>query len=114
LLKLRGDTIGRTEALQAFNAAADESLRQVIDEGLAEPQDARRIWVHSGNDNERPGHLQLAGEAVGLNEPWVNPITGVSLMHPGDGPASETINCRCGVRHDIDFGAVARRNLEAA
>ena len=114
LLELRGTTIGRTEALQAFNASADESLRQVVEEGLAAPQDAKRIWVHSGNDNERPGHLALSGTAVGLDEPWTNPETGVSLMHPGEGPASETINCRCGVKHQIDFIAIEQRNLAAA
>ena len=108
LLELRGSTIGRTEALQALNASADESLRQVVAEGIVPPEAVRRVWVHSGKDNERPGHLALAGTPVALDEPWVNPETGNTLMRPGEGPASEVINCGCGVSHQIDY-SMARR-----
>ena len=103
LLQLRGETIGRTEALAALNEAADESLRQIIDEGLAPPDAVKRIWKHSYSPNERPGHLQMSGQERGVNEPFLNPLTGVAMMHPGDGPASEIINCRCMVSHKIDF-----------
>ena len=106
LLKWRGDTIGRTEALAALNEASDESLRQVIDEGLAQPEAVKRIWRHSFSKNERPGHLDMDGEERGVDEAFVNPETGVALMHPGQGPASEVINCRCIVEHKIDFIAV--------
>lgn len=106
LLKHRGDTIGRTEALNSLNAASDESLRQVIEEGLAPPEAVKRIWRHSFSPNERPGHRALSGKSVGINEPWVNPATGAVLMRPGDGPAAEVINCRCVVEHKIDFIAV--------
>jgi len=108
LLKLRGDTIGRTEALTAMNEAADESLRQVVEEGLAPADAVKRIWRHSFSQNERPGHLEMSGEAVGIDEPFTNPVTGVQLMRPGSGPASEVINCRCVVEHEIDFVAVER------
>ena len=103
LLQLRGETIGRTEALAALNEAADESLRQIIDEGLAPPDAVKRIWKHSYSPNERPGHLQMSGQERGVNESFLNPLTGVTMMHPGDGPASEIINCRCMVSHKIDF-----------
>jgi len=36
----------------------------------------------------------------------VNPITYATLMYPGDGPASEVINCRCYIEPKIDFVAV--------
>lgn len=106
LLELRGATVGRTEALKALNASADEALQQVVDEGLAPPDAVKRIWRHSFSPNERPGHLAMSGQERGLNEPFTNPETGVQLMRPGDGPASETINCRCLVQHKIDFIAV--------
>ena len=106
LLKLRGDTIGRTESLSALNEASDESLRQVVDEGLAPQEAVQRIWRHSFSKNERPGHLAMSGESRGIDEPFVNPVTGAVLMHPGEGSASETINCRCLIEHKIDFIAV--------
>lgn len=104
LLKLRGDTIGRTEALNALNTAADESLQQVIDEGLTTKEQVKRIWRHGGfSPDQRPGHVQLEGVAVGPDEVWRNPATNATLIRPGQGPAEEVINCRCTVEHKIEF-----------
>jgi hypothetical protein len=103
LLKLRGDTIARTETLAAVNAASDESLNQVIQEGLAKPENIERIWRHSFERRPRPGHRRMDGDPVAPNEPWRNPSTGAYLMRPGDGPAAEVINCRCTVEHRIAF-----------
>lgn len=106
LLKLRGDTIGRTEALKALNASSDEALRQVIDDGLVPANAVKRIWRHSFSPGERPGHLQMSGQERGVEDAFLNPVTGITLQHPGAGPASEIINCRCMVEHKIDFVAV--------
>ena len=103
LKELRGATIGRTEALASLNAAADESLQQIIQEGLAPPDAVKRIWRHSYGKDERPGHLAMSGQERGPDEPFANPYTGALLQRPGDGPASEVINCRCYVEHKIDF-----------
>lgn len=105
LLQTRGETVARTETLEALNEASDEALRQVVDEGLAPPEAVTRIWQHSFSLNERPGHLAMNGQERGINEPFNNPDTGAILMHPGDGPASEVINCRCIVSHRINFSA---------
>lgn len=106
LLKLRGDTVGRTEALAALNSAHNESVAQIIDEGLAPPDAVKRKWNHSYKPDKRPGHFELDGVEVGPDEPFVNPVTGVRLMYPGDGPASEVINCACLMTTVIDFYAV--------
>jgi len=103
LLKLRGDTIGRTEALASLNESSDEALRQIVQEGIVPTEAVTRIWRHSFSQNERPGHLQMSGQERGTNEAFLNPLTGVSLQHPGEGPASETINCKCMIEHRIDF-----------
>lgn len=108
MLKHRGDTIGRTEALRAVNEASDEALRQVVDEGLAPRNAVIRIWRHSFSANEREGHAMMSGQERGVDEYFLNPITGIPLKHPGDGPGSETINCRCYVEHQIDFVAVEK------
>lgn len=93
LLKLRGDTIARTEAMSALNEASDESLRQVVEDGLAPADAVKRIWRHSYSKNERPGHLEMDGDERAVDDPFTNPVTGAVLMRPGDGPDSEIVNC---------------------
>lgn len=106
LLELRGTTIARTEALQTMNEAADESLRQVVDEGLATPEGIRRVWDATGDARTRPDHAQMDGDVEGLNDAFTSG-SGARLMHPGDmslgAGAGDIINCRCVVRHEIDF-----------
>lgn len=106
MLKHRGDNIARTETLKSLNEASDEAMRQVVDEGLAPRNSITKIWRHSYGLNEREGHLMMDGQPRGMDDYFVNPITGVPLKYPGDGPASEIINCRCWVEHKIDFVAV--------
>lgn len=114
LLKMRGDTIARTETLAAINASADEALNQVIEEGLAPPNAVKRIWRHGGySADQRPGHVDMGSmkQERGPGEYFINPVTGVPLLRPGEGPASEIINCRCYLEHKIDFIAVEKANM---
>ena len=106
MLKHRADTIARTESLAALNEASDEALRQVVDEGLAPENAVVRIWRHSFALNEREGHRMMDGMERGIHESFVNPLTNAVLAHPGEGPVSETANCRCYLEHRIDFVAV--------
>ena len=95
MLKHRGDTIARTESLAAFAGSGDEALEQIIQEGLA-PRDAvLRVWKHSFEGNERPGHLAMGkgDQERAVGEVFTNPYTFAVLLRPGDGPASEVINC---------------------
>ena len=103
LLDLRGQTVGRTEALASLNEASDEALRQAVDEGLAPPDAVKRIWDATGDLRTRPDHVAADGQPRGLSEPFI--VGGMSMMHPGDpaGGAANVINCRCIVRHEIDF-----------
>jgi len=107
LLKLRGDTIARTETLAAVNEASDESLRQVVGEGLAEPDDIKRIWDAAGDSRTRRDHAYADGQERGMNEAF--DIGGNAMMHPGEGPAAQVINCRCIVQHEIDFIGAEQR-----
>ena len=106
MLKHRGDNIARTETLQSLNEASDEAMRQVVDEGLAPRNSVIKIWRHSRGANEREGHLMMVGQRRLLDDYFVNPITGVPLKYPGAGPASEVVNCRCWVEHQVDFSLV--------
>ena len=111
LLKYRGDTIGRTEALRSINASKHEGLLQVVENGKVRADQITRVWDSSGADGRtRDTHLAMEGQKVALNEPFVTP-TGFRLMYPGDtslgAPASETIQCRCVTQVRIDFLADA-------
>lgn len=111
MLKHRGDAIARTEALASLNAAGDEALQQIIDEGLAPAHAIKRIWKHSYSANERPGHKMMEGDERAYGEAFINPLTREVLMRPGDGEAGEVINCRCYLEHKIDFAAVEEAGI---
>ena len=98
LLRLRAQTIGRTEATAAFNAAREESARQAVDNNLIEANKVRRIWDATLDSRTRNSHARANGQKRGLNEPFR--VGGALLMFPGDprGPASQTANCRCFLR----------------
>lgn len=112
LLQLRGETIARTEATGAFNAAREEAFQQAAGTGQVSAQNIRKTWQSSGDDRVREAHVEMNGQEVGLNEPFVSP-TGAQLMHPGDeslgaGP-EDIILCRCSVVYRIDQIAEALR-----
>lgn len=103
LLKLRGDTIARTESIAAANGAGQEAMEQVIDEGLAERGAVQKQWDSTRDGRARPAHWAANGKRVNIDAPFN--IGGEMLMYPGDsnGSAWNVINCRCFVQHVIDF-----------
>lgn len=105
LLQLRAETIARTETLNAFNAGSQEALKQSVDDGLIKnPSNINRIWRDASDGRVRDHHASVDGTVVGLDEPFI--VLGESLMHPGDtmnGSPINTVNCRCVVRHDVDW-----------
>lgn len=96
LLRLRGETIARTEALQGFNQAREESIRQAIDAGIADAQQTVKIWRSASDARVRDTHAAMNGQRVTLNAPFRSP-SGALLKHPGDrslgAGAAEVINC---------------------
>ena len=108
MLKFRGNVIGRTETLRALNGGRDEALRQLKDTGAVKDPHIKRIWDATGDSRTRETHLQADGQTVvGMDEPFS--IGGFSMMYPGDpdGPAQESIQCRCYMETRIDFIAAA-------
>lgn len=112
MLRYRGETIGRTEAIAALNRAEQEAILQAVDSGMVKRSAVTRIWDSAGDDGKtRESHLEMDGQTVGLEEPFTFP-DGTKAMFPGDtsldAPAEETINCRCIARTKIDWLAGAR------
>lgn len=105
LLKLRGDTIGRTEALASLHQGQMEAFRQAVASGQIRAQDVRRTWKTAGDLRVRHSHRRLNGDTVGLEQRFDN-----GLLYPGEpgAPVSETANCRCWLDIRIDFLANVR------
>jgi hypothetical protein len=112
LLKLRGETLARTETLPALHSAQDEAYRQAIQKGGLDPANVTKTWWSAHDERVRPSHRMLSGQRVALNQPFVSPVTGARMMYPGDvskgAPVSETVNCRCLAYNKIDFLAGVR------
>jgi len=106
LLKLRGDTIARTESLTALHAATHEAYQQAIDKGVISAQNVRKIWHSAEDARVRFSHAVLDGESIGMNETFTSPL-GNRMRYPGDmslgaGP-EDIVNCRCVASYRIDF-----------
>lgn len=106
LLQLRGETIGRTEALTSLNAASYEAIRQAVADGKIPAAAVRRVWRSARDMRVRDTHAALDSDAVGLDEPFRSP-SGAMMRYPGDtslgAPAREIIACRCIVQNRVDW-----------
>lgn len=106
MLKLRGDTVARTESLTSLHAAQEEAFSQAIDSGAVTASQVRNTWRSASDDRVRHTHAVLNGETVGQGQAFTSP-SGARMKFPGDtslgaGPA-EIINCRCTLQKRIDF-----------
>lgn len=106
LLLQRGETIARTESIRALNKSADEAFQQAIDDGSLAANAVSKIWDSAGDNRVRADHAEMDGQKVLMDQPFVTPEGGL-LMYPGDSsmgaPGDQTINCRCRVRHEVDW-----------
>lgn len=111
-LRVRAETIARTEMLASFHAAQQESYQQAIDAGQLTAAQVTKTWVSMKDDRVRFTHDEhggLDGTTVPFSGVFVSPRGGV-LRYPGDkmAPLAETINCRCHLRFNVDFLAGIR------
>lgn len=118
LLRLRGETIARTEGNKAMNAGRAEAIVQMVEGGKV-PQDAVSIiWDATPDSRTRDSHMALNGEQIKWGQRFQSPVTGALMQWPHDetAPAAETVNCRCSARFRIDYVRVAewRERFEVA
>jgi ribosomal protein L19E len=110
-LKYRGETIARTETIQAINRAEYASIKKLLDEGTIQQNQVIKWWDDVGDSHVRTTH-RVMGEkygrdkGIGLDEPFVSP-SGASMMYPGDSSlgadVTEIANCRCVARYRVSF-----------
>lgn len=115
LLRLRGETIARTETLTALNKARNDAVRQQVLAGKIDAQDVTKVWQAAVDERTRGTHRALHGKAVALDGSFQSP-SGARLAYPGDpnAPAREHVNCRCWLRLDVDFLGQVVRSRRAA
>ena len=111
LLVKRGQRIARTEAHNAFSAGRNEGTLQLVESGQVPPSAVTLTWQATPSTRTRDTHAAMDGQEVKYGEAFTSP-SGARMMFPGDpslgAGAEETVNCRCGVRAEIDFVALAR------
>lgn len=111
LLQLRGETIGRVEAMSAIQAAKHEAYRQAIENGVLRENQVTKVWRSAGDLRVRHTHRALNGDSVRFRENFRTP-SGAQMRFPMDtslgAPAGEIINCRCDCEYRIDFLANIR------
>lgn len=106
LLRIRAQTIARTERGAATNNGRQEAWRQAADKAGLPYEAIRKTWQHSPRKMEpRPFHIQAGREKLtvqGLNTPF--DIGGFLCLHPHDVmlPASEVVNCGCTCKYSIN------------
>lgn len=106
-LKLRADTIARTESLASLNAGRTETFRQAAAKAGVDQQFITRVWSATMDGRTRDTHGAMNGQVVaGTEMPFRTP-GGALMMFPGDSslgaPASEVVNCRCMAQMRTDF-----------
>lgn len=103
LLRLRGETIARTERGSAINSGRQEAWMQAADRAGLPYSAIWKEWRHSSRQMEpRLSHIAANGQRVQGLMNYFN-IGGVLCLYPHDPsmPAGEVINCGCQARYGI-------------
>ncbi|HEV7435344.1 MAG TPA: phage minor head protein [Pseudorhizobium sp.] len=113
-LKLRGETIARTETLTSVMAAKHEAYQQGLDRAGRDATLVTRKWRSASDGRVRHSHMALhAQEVTGMDAPFISPL-GNMMRFPGDtsmgaGP-EDIIACRCDVDYVFDFAEAYARS----
>lgn len=113
-LRLRGETVARTETLTAVLSAKHEAFLQALSKSNRDASLVTRKWRSAGDGRVRHTHMVLnAQEVRGMDLPFQSP-SGALLRYPGDtslgAGAGEVINCRCDVEYNFDFAEAYARS----
>lgn len=118
-VRMRAETIARTEALRVAHQGNEELYRQAIGRGDLRADTLERTWHHSpgakNKRNERAFHRSMEGQVRGFGEPFISGM-GNELRFPGDpeAPAEETVNCRCVIATRMTGAGAGRPGLGGA
>jgi len=104
MLRMRGETIGRTEAMGALHESQQQAIEQAVDDGVLTDKQVKFRWNTSLDTKVRDSHQTMEGQIRALGDMFETG-DGNELEYPGDpaGEPEEIINCRCWRTPVIDF-----------
>ncbi|QIG67255.1 head morphogenesis protein [Rhizobium phage RHph_TM3_3_3] len=113
-LRLRGNTVARTETVTAVMSAKHDAFIQALSKSNRDASLVTRKWRSAGDSRVRHTHMILnAQEVRGMDMPFQS-SSGALLRYPGDtslgAGAGEVINCRCDVEYNFDFAEAYARS----
>jgi hypothetical protein len=96
MIRLRAETIARTETVRALNEGQEEMWQQMRENGTLDDKTLFRFWATAGDSRVRDSHAMVPGmnpNGVAFGEPFATP--GGPTMYPP--PDWSPFNCRCRV-----------------
>lgn len=106
-VKLRANTVARSETGSSVMSAKHEAYQQMLDKTGRDMSLVKRRWRTAGDARVRHSHMALNGQEVtGMDLPFQSPL-GNLMRHPmdtalGAGP-EDRIGCRCDLDYIFDF-----------
>lgn len=110
LLLLRGETIGRTEAMTALHQSQEEAYQQAIDKGALQGNHVRYFWRTAADERVRHSHAQIPGmneKGVLHGTPFSSPLGPIRFPGDPNASAANRLGCRCWREPKVDFLAQA-------
>jgi len=95
-ISARAERIARTESLRIVGQARDEALRQSLEATGQRAELSGKEWASTRDSRTRDGHIARDGQRRRLSEAFDG-----GIHRPGDGPAEESINCRCTLLYEF-------------
>jgi len=103
-LRLRAETIARTEAMVALHESQSVAMQAAIQSGAIDEDQVAFVWRTARDARVRDTHRTMNGQRAVLGQPFISG-SGARIRYPGDpaAPAAEVINCRCWREPKIDY-----------
>jgi len=74
MLNLRGQTIARTETLNALRAGQHDGFKSMVETGVVRDDEMTREWLPTSDNRTREDHAEMAGVSViGMDTPFTLP-----------------------------------------
>lgn len=97
MLKLRTQTIARTESLRATAMGEHYSLQQAQDQGKLN-REVTRFWIATNDGRTRNSHIlapSMNEKGRAINEPFQTVLGNLMFPRDPNGHPANVINCRC-------------------
>lgn len=84
----------RTMTTSAENKGRLDSYKKATEDGVV----MEKVWMATGDERTREAHMELNGQSVPVDEPFVNSIGEIMCPGDADATAANVWNCRCSMK----------------